>query len=85
MTDWTGDIEVTGSHEHGYTIPAWVEGVTQARVVWQGWDGDDRTQAAAVHEKVYADPRELLQALGAIYAYVNLELVSVKLESRPAS
>jgi hypothetical protein len=70
-----------GSHKHGFTIPGWVNGQTQARVVWTGENivfDPDR------FEKVYSDPQELLQALGAIESYVNLELVSAKLEARGA-
>jgi hypothetical protein len=80
----TGSITVTGSHEHGYTIPAWVDGQTQARIFWKGWDDGDRTGEPETFEKVVTNPRDLLTSLGAIDAYVNLELVSADLiETQP--
>jgi hypothetical protein len=76
---WTGNIEVRGSHEHGYTIPAWKDGKTQARVVWKG---ENTVLEVEQYERVITDPRELLSTLGSIEQYVNLELVSASLEPR---
>lgn len=80
---WTGDIVVEGSHENGYTIPAWVDGHTQARVVYRGWDAGPelRQGESEVYEKVIASERELLVTLGSVESYQNLELVSAELES----
>jgi hypothetical protein len=75
-----GSIEVTGSHERGCEVPAWVDGRSAARVSWRGIpDGEQ-------HGRTVTSVRELLVLLGSIDAYEYLELVSAKLiQPRQAS
>jgi len=85
----SGDIELIGSHQKGYTCPAWADGKTQARITWEGTDGSALI-GARVHPgstwerytRLYTGLRETLHALGSIEIYQNLRLVSASLEPR---
>jgi hypothetical protein len=83
----SGDITLIGSHEHGYQLPDWVDGQTQARITWEGTDGTSLAPSRVPHgstweqyTRIYTTSREALHALGSIAGYINLRLVSATLE-----
>lgn len=70
----TDKIVITGSHDHGYTVEGWQDGVSAALVTWCGVPDDGETVTRVVRGQ-----RELLILLGAIGLYSNTELVSAEL------
>jgi hypothetical protein len=63
---------------HGSVIDGWIDDKTHAVISWRGFDPDGSSE---VYRRVVKSQRVTMQMLSAIESYVNLKLISARIET----